>query len=75
MIDTKTGKVFANEVNTIPGSFAFYLWRDKGINFAELSDRLIQIAIDNNNKKNRLVSTFLSNVLGGTAGQSKNLKF
>jgi D-alanine-D-alanine ligase len=68
MIDTKTGEVFANEINTIPGSFAFYLWNNKGINFAELSDRLIQIAVDNNNNKNKLVSNFFSGVLGGKAG-------
>ena len=68
MIDTKTGKVFANEINTIPGSFAFYLWNNKGINFVELSDRLIQIAVDNNNNKNKLVSNFISGVLGGKAG-------
>ena len=28
LIDSVSGEVFANEINTIPGSFAFYLWQE-----------------------------------------------
>ncbi|MBR6902504.1 MAG: D-alanine--D-alanine ligase, partial [Clostridia bacterium] len=31
LLDNKTGEVFANEINTVPGSLAFYLWEASGI--------------------------------------------
>lgn len=63
MIDTKTQKVYANEINTIPGSFAFYLWEKCGITFDQLADILIDIAIKNKNRRQKLVSYFDSTVL------------
>ena len=38
--------IFINEINTLPGSVAFYLWEDKGYPFKELIDRMIEIAIE-----------------------------
>ena len=63
MIDQKLGKVYANEINTIPGSFAFYLWEKSGISFDKLADKLISIAISENEEKNKLLSIFNSSVL------------
>jgi len=34
--------LFLNEINTIPGSLAFYLWEDKDIRF----DRLLDLMMD-----------------------------
>ena len=64
MIDQKSKKVYANEINTIPGSFAFYLWNGLGLDFEKLADRLISIAIEEHNKKQKLISVFNSSVLG-----------
>lgn len=66
MIDNDTGKVYANEINTIPGSFAFYLWQKSGINFEKLLDKVIEIAIDDKNKKENLTTIFNSSVLNQT---------
>ncbi|PEN08681.1 D-alanine--D-alanine ligase [Longimonas halophila] len=44
MIDRATGTVYFNEINTIPGSFSFYLWEPSGIPFDELMHRTIQAA-------------------------------
>jgi D-alanine-D-alanine ligase len=44
MIDEATGDLFFNEINTIPGSFSFYLWEPTGIPFEELTHRMIEIA-------------------------------
>ena len=66
MIDVDTQKVYANEINTIPGSFAFYLWEKSGISFAELIDRLIDIAENSKNEDDKLTTTFMSSVLSGT---------
>ncbi|MEC9489127.1 MAG: D-alanine--D-alanine ligase, partial [Halanaerobium sp.] len=35
---------YVNEINTLPGSFAFYLWEPAGKTFSMLIDQLIQIA-------------------------------
>ncbi len=28
LVDTKTGDIFVNEINTLPGSIAYYLWKE-----------------------------------------------
>lgn len=38
------GKVYVNEINTLPGSIGFYLWEPKGISFRELITELIDLA-------------------------------
>ena len=40
-----TPRVVLNEANTVPGSFAFYLFEPAGISFADLGDALIEIAV------------------------------
>jgi D-alanine-D-alanine ligase len=37
--------VYVNEINTMPGSIAYYLWEPKGIPFRELINRMLDIAI------------------------------
>ena len=66
MIDADTQKVYANEINTIPGSFAFYLWEKSGISFSKLIDRLIEIAENSKKESNKLTTSFMSSVLSGT---------
>jgi D-alanine-D-alanine ligase len=44
LYDTVLEKVYVNEVNTIPGSFAFYLWEPRGVPFTALLDELIAYA-------------------------------
>lgn len=41
LVDKARGKVYVNEINTVPGSFAFYLFEPLGINFTELLEELI----------------------------------
>ncbi|MGH2826319.1 MAG: D-alanine--D-alanine ligase family protein, partial [Actinomycetota bacterium] len=36
-----TGETWVMEINTVPGSFAFYLWEASGVNFRQLMDQLI----------------------------------
>lgn len=40
LLDNAQKKVYVNEINTIPGSFANYLWKNK-YSFSELLDKLI----------------------------------
>lgn len=44
MIDEADGQVYFNEINTIPGSFSFYLWEPSGVPFDELVHRMIDLA-------------------------------
>ena len=44
MIDAETDQLYFNEINTIPGSFSFYLWEPSGVSFDELVGRLVEIA-------------------------------
>lgn len=49
-IMNSTGQIWINEVNTMPGftSYSMYplLWRETGVNYAELIDRLISLAVE-----------------------------
>lgn len=64
IIDKDTNQVYVNEINTIPGSFSFYLWQHNGISYTELIDRLIAIAEKANAEKNQNQYTYQSNVIG-----------
>lgn len=63
MIDEATGELFFNEINTIPGSFSFYLWEPSGVPFDELMHRMIEIARRQHREKNGRVRTYNVNLL------------
>lgn len=44
MVKPADGVIFLNEINTMPGSLAFYLWKETGIGMGELVDRLVHLA-------------------------------
>jgi len=50
LLEASTGKLYINEINTIPGftSISMYpkMWEQAGVPFAELLDRLIDLALD-----------------------------
>lgn len=45
MIDRTDGRIYVNEINTIPGSLSFYLWEATGLTFEHLMDELVQLAV------------------------------
>ncbi|MFO7658964.1 MAG: D-alanine--D-alanine ligase [Bacteroidales bacterium] len=61
MFLTPDEKIYVNEINTIPGftKISMYpkLWEYSGIPYSELIDRLISLAIDDFEKRNRLKSS------------------
>lgn len=69
MIDNQTGKIYVNEINTIPGSFAFYLWEKSGVKFDILLDKLIEIAQNEFLNQNLLTTTFNTSVLKSGANK------
>lgn len=65
LIDDSNDKVYINEINSIPGSLAFYLWDAKGIKFTEMLDEMINIAIKDYKKRVSKTHSFDSNILQG----------
>ena len=76
LVDKKTKKVYINEVNSCPGSLAFYLWEPLKINYTELLDRMINIAIKNYKRRLNKTYSFETNILQGFSGMkgAKGLK-
>jgi D-alanine-D-alanine ligase len=72
--DRETGELWINEINTIPGSLAFYLWQEVGVSFTKLMDELISLAFKRQREREALTFTYESNILSGTAFGSKGSK-
>ena len=58
-------RIYFNEINTIPGSLAFYLWKKKKVSFSKLLDRLIELGFERYNSRKNITNAFESNVLSG----------
>lgn len=58
---------YVNECNTIPGSFAFYLWEPSGLPFADLLDELLDLAMAERAEQRRTTRVFASNLLAARA--------
>jgi len=56
-------QLYFNEINTIPGSFSFYLWEPSGVPFDELVERLVEIARRRHREQNGRVRTYDVNLL------------
>ncbi|MEA5144627.1 MAG: D-alanine--D-alanine ligase, partial [Candidatus Limiplasma sp.] len=79
MFDLDANALYITEINTIPGSLAFYLWEACGVPYRELVDRLVSCAMkaheEKNNSNYAFSSDILSNLaLGGKAGAKNGTK-
>lgn len=76
LIDEKTNKVYINEINSIPGSLAFYLWEAKGVDFSSVLDEMINIGVKDYKKRVSKTHSFETNILQGFAahGGVKGMK-
>ena len=75
MIDDATGKVYVNEINTIPGSLSFYLWEASGVSFDRLIDRLIDIALSRSREASFKITSYKQNIFNySTGGGTKGAK-
>ncbi len=70
MINMDSSTIYINEINTIPGSLAFYLWEPKGVKYAELLERMIQLALKRYRMGEKINYSFDTNILamGGSFG-------
>ena len=70
MIDKADGKVYCNEINTIPGSLAFYLWKEVGMQFDQECDELIENALKRYTQRSHKTWSFDTNILDSYAKHS-----
>ncbi len=73
MIDEDNGELYFNEINTIPGSLAFYLWEPIGMPYKELLNRCVDLALKAQREEEAITFSFDTNLLstaslGGAKG-------
>ena len=73
MWDRNSDNIYITEINTIPGSLAFYLWENAGLKYTRLIDRLVDCARKAHEDKNLRNYAFTSDILrsvslGGAKG-------
>ena len=72
MFDRESEKTYITEINTIPGSLAFYLWENAGIPYSSLINDMIEYAerahADKNTANYAYTSDILKNVSLGAKG-------
>ena len=73
LVDEEANKVYINEINSIPGSLAFYLWDAKDMDFTKVLDEMINIGIKDYKKRMSKTHSFETNILEGFA-QSGGVK-
>ena len=63
LLSGETGRLYLNEVNTIPGftTISMYskLWEASGVSYPALLERLLQLALDRHGEKQRLRTSYL----------------
>ena len=74
LIDTETDRVYANEINTIPGSLAFYLWEPTGLKYTDMIDKLVDLAFSRQRNRENLTYTIDTNILSGVSFGAKGAK-
>ena len=65
IIDNNNNDVYVNEINTIPGSLSFHLWKATNLSYSNLLDRLINLGIKRNREEQNRTFSFDSNILSG----------
>ena len=75
LMDAETNTIYINEINTIPGSLAFYLWQETNKTFAELMDALVDIALEKERKRSHMTYSYETNLLESyTSNGAKGIK-
>ncbi len=64
-------QIFVNEINTVPGSAAFYLWEPSGMPFMELISNLIEIAERRHQQKQKNMTHYDVDLINNLAKKNK----
>jgi len=63
LYDKKNKVMYANEINTLPGTLYHHLWKKSGVEFPALLQKLINLAREKYATKKNLTSSFESKIL------------
>ncbi len=63
LIDSKTNRVYFNEVNPLPGDLYAHNWNRAGVSNVELVQKLIELAKERQQQRNSLTRVFNTNYL------------
>ncbi len=74
MIDRTDGRIYVNEINTIPGSLSFYLWEATGLSFDKLMDELVKLALRRKREDGMKTVSYDQNIFNLTGGAKGGLK-
>ena len=53
LVKPEQNEIYLNEINTMPGSLAFYLWQESGIDMTQLVHQLVGLARETHAEKRR----------------------
>ena len=73
-VEERTNVVYVNEINTIPGSLAFYLWEASGLKYKEMLSKLIDLSLTRKREEGNLSFSYDTKILDGYNGGSKGSK-
>ncbi len=75
MLDRHSDNYYITEINTIPGSLAYYLWQETGLNYGRLIDQMVDCAMKAYQEKEKNSFAFHSDILSGVQlGGAKGAK-
>lgn len=64
LYDKIADKIYANEINTMPGTLYHHLWKASGMEIGTLLEKLLMLALEQHEKKNATTMVFKSDLLG-----------
>jgi len=66
--------IYVNEINTIPGSIAFYLWESCGISFTDLITKILELAELQQNQRSVNIYSYDIDLLNKMSSNGKSGK-
>ncbi len=63
LLDRATGELYANEINTMPGTLYHHLWKESGVPIQSLIEQLLDCALVRQRDTSRFTSSFSSQLL------------
>ena len=69
LVREETNEVYLNEINTMPGSLAFYLWQEEGMTPAQVVDELIRLALEAHVEKRKTMYNYKTGLIAHAAAR------
>jgi D-alanine-D-alanine ligase len=75
LYDRAADTIYANEINTMPGTLYHHLWEKSGVELSDLINRLLSLAIDRHQNQQQITTTFDTDILAhANEGASQKLQ-